>query len=69
MLFTTRLIRSLALLALMGSGFVRAAEDRPPNVVVIFIDDMGYADINPFGATGYQTPNLNRMASRGTCLH
>lgn len=45
-------------------GFVDAA-DRPPNVVVIFIDDMGYADINPFGATAYQTPNLNRMASEG----
>ncbi len=36
-----------------------------PNIVVIFIDDMGYADINPFGATAYRTPNLNRMASEG----
>jgi arylsulfatase A-like enzyme len=34
-------------------------------VVVILIDDMGYADINPFGATGYSTPNLNRMAAEG----
>lgn len=42
-----------------------AAGERPPNVVVIFIDDMGYADINPFGATAYQTPNLNRMAQEG----
>ncbi len=41
------------------------AEDRPPNVVVIFMDDMGYADINPFGASEYETPNLNRMASEG----
>ncbi|MGI9473570.1 MAG: sulfatase-like hydrolase/transferase, partial [Rubripirellula sp.] len=37
----------------------------PPNVVVIFIDDMGYADINPFGRNSYQTPNLNRMAREG----
>ena len=36
-----------------------------PNFVVIFIDDMGYADIGPFGATGYQTPNLDRMAAEG----
>ncbi len=39
-------------------------EKRPPNVVVIFIDDMGYADIGPFGAT-HPTPNLDRMAAQG----
>ncbi len=38
---------------------------RLPNVVIIFIDDMGYADIEPFGARGYKTPNLNRMAKEG----
>ena len=37
----------------------------PPNVVVVFIDDMGYADIGPFGADGYTTPHLNRMAREG----
>jgi arylsulfatase A len=39
--------------------------DGPPNIVVIFIDDMGYADIGPFGAQGYATPNLDRMAREG----
>ncbi|QDU87279.1 Arylsulfatase [Pirellulimonas nuda] len=38
---------------------------RPPNIVVIFIDDMGYADIGPFGAKGYPTPRLDRMAAEG----
>ncbi len=36
-----------------------------PNVVIIFIDDMGYADIGPFGAKSYPTPNLDRMAREG----
>lgn len=36
-----------------------------PNVVVIFMDDMGYADIGPFGAEAYETPNLDRMAKEG----
>jgi arylsulfatase A len=36
-----------------------------PNVVVIFIDDLGYADIGPFGAKAYPTPNLDRMAAEG----
>jgi len=38
---------------------------RPPNVVIMFMDDMGYADIGPFGAKGYPTPNLDRMAEEG----
>lgn len=36
-----------------------------PNFIIIFCDDMGYADIGPFGAKGYATPNLDRMASEG----
>lgn len=36
-----------------------------PNIVVIFCDDLGYADIGPFGAQGYSTPNLDRMAADG----
>ena len=49
----------------------RGAEDsqqtpsHPPNIVIIFIDDMGYADIGPFGATAYKTPHLDRMAKEG----
>lgn len=39
--------------------------ERPPNIVVIFIDDLGYADIGPFGAKDYPTPNLDRMALEG----
>lgn len=37
----------------------------PINLVVIFIDDLGYADIGPFGASNYPTPNLDRMAREG----
>jgi arylsulfatase A-like enzyme len=40
----------------------------PPNIVVIFIDDLGYGDIGPFGATKQQTPNLDRMAAEGMKL-
>ena len=38
-----------------------------PNFI-IFIDDMGYADIGPFGATKQRTPNLDRMAREGMKL-
>ncbi len=42
-----------------------AADGSLPNVVLIFMDDLGYADIGPFGATAYPTPNLDRMAREG----
>ncbi|MCA9223809.1 MAG: sulfatase [Planctomycetales bacterium] len=45
---------------------VRAeSAERPPNVVIVFADDLGYGDLGCYGATGYETPNLDRMASEG----
>lgn len=48
-------------------GCVRkpAARTGPPNFVVIFTDDQGYADVGCFGAEGFETPNLDRMARQG----
>ncbi|MEN6425527.1 MAG: sulfatase-like hydrolase/transferase [Phycisphaerales bacterium] len=39
--------------------------NRPPNFIVVFIDDMGYADVGCFGAEGYETPNIDRLAAEG----
>ncbi len=36
-----------------------------PNVVIVFIDDEGYGDVGSYGATGFETPNLDQMASKG----
>lgn len=36
-----------------------------PNVVIIFIDDEGYGDVGAYGATGFQTPNIDMLASKG----
>ena len=44
------------------------AAGHPPNFVLIFIDDMGYGDIGPFGSTVNRTPNLDRMAGEGMRL-
>lgn len=42
-----------------------AAESRPPNVVIILADDLGYADLGCFGAGKIKTPNIDRMAGEG----
>jgi arylsulfatase A len=44
-----------------------SAAARLPNVVIIFIDDMGYGDIGPFGAER-ATPHLDRMSEEGLVL-
>lgn len=40
----------------------------PPNLIFINIDDLGYADIGPFGSELNRTPNLDRMAAEGRRL-
>ncbi len=48
------------------------AADPPPNFVLINIDDLGYADIAPFGSTINRTPHLDRLAAEGrklTCFY
>jgi putative membrane-bound dehydrogenase-like protein len=36
-----------------------------PNIIVVYCDNLGYGDIEPFGSTLHRTPNLNRMAKEG----
>lgn len=56
------------LLPLLTLVIVSMSYAAPPNVVLIFIDDMGYGDIGPFGNTVNQTPHLDRMAREGNVL-
>jgi len=42
-----------------------STEKEYPNIVIIFADDLGYADLGTYGVVGYQTPHLDRMAEEG----
>ena len=37
----------------------------PPNVLLILVDDLGYGDLSCYGASDLQTPQLDRLISRG----
>ncbi len=36
-----------------------------PNVILIFMDDMGYGDLSSYGATGYYTPHIDKIGLEG----
>jgi arylsulfatase A len=60
------------LLPILGLAAASAAVADKPNFIIINIDDMGYADIAPFGSKLNRTPNLDRMAQEGrklTCFY
>lgn len=50
------------------SGTTLCSKEDQYNFIVIFIDDLGYADIGPFGSKLNRTPNLDRMADEGMKL-
>ena len=38
---------------------------RPPNIVILFMDDMGYGDLETYGGIRYKTPYSNQLAANG----
>ena len=58
----------LLLLSLLISAPLVQATERKPNIIIVFCDDLGYADIGPFGAKKHATPVLDQMAREGMRL-
>ena len=50
---------------LLASLLLGAADSDKPNIVIIFVDDMGYGDMGCAGHRSIRTPNLDRMAAEG----
>jgi len=40
-------------------------EVKKPNIILIYVDDLGYGDVSVYGATHIQTPNIDRLAREG----
>ncbi|MBC7571146.1 MAG: sulfatase [Spirosoma sp.] len=52
---------------ILAAGFLLSpTAPKKPNVVLIFMDDMGYGDLSCYGALNYTTPNIDQLATDGT---
>lgn len=40
-------------------------KDQPPNIILIYMDDLGYGDVSAYGATEIHTPHMDRLAHEG----
>src|SRR6186713_2600058 len=55
----------LATVLVLALAIIATAAERPPNVILMLIDDMGWTDLSCSGSTFYETPNIDRLAASG----
>lgn len=55
----------VALTMLSCNSKTSSTVDDKPNVIIIYVDDLGYGDVGCYGATGVETPNIDALASGG----
>ena len=69
---TRREFLKTAALSMAAMGLPRmsrgAESNRPPNIVMIFLDDSGWGDFHPFANPNYKTPNVEQLAKEGCCF-
>ncbi len=65
---SAQLDRRAFLATAAGAAAACASADPPPNLVLIFADDLGYGDVGAFGAADIRTPRLDQMAAEGLRL-
>ena len=62
--FASRVLRVLITAVTISLVNISVADDRP-NIVIVFVDDMGFTDLSCFGGEMAQTKNIDRLATEG----
>jgi len=61
----TTLFIAAFIVGLFAVHAIAEAAEQPPNVVLIFADDLGYGDVGCYGATKVKTPHIDQLATEG----
>jgi arylsulfatase A-like enzyme len=56
---------SLFFMACQSNETKKQEENTLPNIIIIYLDDLGYGDLSAYGATEISTPNMDRLAKEG----
>ena len=62
------LLRGLMFLFILGftnQAYSQNPVKKKPNIVFFLVDDLGYADVQAFGSSFYETPNIDKLAQEG----
>ncbi len=59
-------MRTSLLLCIVFAAQIACAAARPPNIIFILADDLGWTDVACYGSKYYETPNIDRLAAQGT---
>lgn len=51
--------------AFLGCSQTKKKEVGKPNIVIFYVDDLGYGDLSSYGSTQIQTPNVDKLANQG----
>lgn len=62
----SRIVVLLVVLSVAGAAAAGESKARPPNIVLIFVDNLGNGDLGCFGSTLHRTPHIDRLAAEGT---
>jgi arylsulfatase A len=65
MLILKRIIISLLVFIVVAAHAQQTKKSNPPNIIFIFADDLGYADIGCYGQQKIETPNIDKLAKEG----
>ena len=63
--FQRQFLAKIANVAFILVSFPLQAEEKRPNIVLFYADDLGYTDLSCQGSTYYRTPNIDRIAKEG----
>lgn len=62
---SSSLLLTVVMLMPLGGVSAESPETRQPNIILVFIDDMGWGDFSCFGNTDAKTPHIDRLAREG----